>query len=90
MLEGVTFPEVEPSKPLVARFSTFCYTNDMSKQWQLNIVFHAYYQQLKHFIEALPCMTLNTLHQYRPLVNFHADQHFIYITVRRDEIKEEL
>jgi hypothetical protein len=31
MPEGVTFPEVEPSEPLVARFSTLWYTNDMSK-----------------------------------------------------------
>jgi hypothetical protein len=35
-------------------------------------------------------MTPNTLHQYRPLANFHADWHFIYITGRSDEIKEEL
>jgi hypothetical protein len=35
-------------------------------------------------------MTPNTLHQYRPLAKFHADQHFIYITARRDESKEEL
>jgi hypothetical protein len=35
-------------------------------------------------------MTPNTLHQYRPLAKFHADRHFIYITARRDESKEEL
>jgi hypothetical protein len=35
-------------------------------------------------------MTPNTLHQYRPLAKFHADQHFIYITMHRDESKEEL
>jgi hypothetical protein len=35
-------------------------------------------------------MTLNTLHTYRPLAKFHIDQHFIYITARRDESKEEL
>ena len=35
-------------------------------------------------------MTLNTLHQYRLLAKFHADRHFIYITVCRDERKEEL
>jgi hypothetical protein len=52
MPEGVTFPEVEPSESLAARFSTLWYTNDMSKQWQSNVVFHAYYQQLKHAIEA--------------------------------------
>jgi hypothetical protein len=35
-------------------------------------------------------MTPNTLHQYRSLVKFHADQHFIYIIAHRDESKEEL
>jgi hypothetical protein len=35
-------------------------------------------------------MTPNTLHQYRPLVKFGANRHFIYITARRDESKEEL
>jgi hypothetical protein len=35
-------------------------------------------------------MTPCTLHQYRPLAKFHADPHFIYITTRRDERKEEL
>jgi hypothetical protein len=53
-------------------------------------VFHAYYQQLKHAIEAFPCMTPNTLHQYRLLVKFCIDRHFIYITAHRDERKEEL
>jgi hypothetical protein len=90
MLEGVTFLEVEPSEPLAARFSTLWYTNDMSKQWQSNVVFHAYYQQLKHAIEAFPMHDPNTLHQYRPLAKFCADRHFIYITARRDESKEEL
>jgi hypothetical protein len=72
------------------RFSTLWYTSDMEKQWKSNVVFHAYYLQLKHFIESFPRMTPNTLHQYRPLAKFHTDQHFIYITVRRDERKEEL
>jgi hypothetical protein len=45
--EGATFPEIKPSELLVARFSTLWYTNDMMKQWQSNVVFHAYYQQLK-------------------------------------------
>jgi hypothetical protein len=31
MPEGVTFPKVEPSESLVARFSTLWYTNDMAK-----------------------------------------------------------
>jgi hypothetical protein len=35
-------------------------------------------------------MIPNTLHQFRPLAKFHADRHFIYITARRDESKEEL
>jgi hypothetical protein len=35
-------------------------------------------------------MTLNTLHTYRPLGKFCANCHFIYITTRRDESKEEL
>jgi hypothetical protein len=48
MPEGATFPEVEPSEPLAARFSTLWYTNDMAKQWKSNTVFHAYYLQLKH------------------------------------------
>jgi hypothetical protein len=57
MLEGATFPEVEPSEPLAARFSTLWYTNDMVKQWKSNVVFHAYYLQLKHAIESFPWMT---------------------------------
>jgi hypothetical protein len=32
MLEGVTFNKVEPSEPLVARFTTLWYTSDMAKQ----------------------------------------------------------
>jgi hypothetical protein len=35
-------------------------------------------------------MTSNTLHMFRPLEKFRADRHFIYITARRDEHKEEL
>jgi hypothetical protein len=35
-------------------------------------------------------MTSNTLHRFRPLVKFCADIHFIYITARRDEQKEDL
>jgi hypothetical protein len=33
MPEGEKFPEVEPSEPSAARFSTLWYTNDMSTQW---------------------------------------------------------
>jgi hypothetical protein len=54
MLKGETFPEVEPSDPLAARLSTLWYTNDISKPWQSNVVFHAYYQQLKSANEAFP------------------------------------
>jgi hypothetical protein len=35
-------------------------------------------------------MTSNTLHRFRPHAKFHADRHFIYITARGDEHKEEL
>jgi hypothetical protein len=33
---------------------------------------------------------LNTLHRFRPFVKFCTDRHFIYITTREDEHKEEL
>jgi hypothetical protein len=90
MLEGETFLEVEPSEPLVARFTTLWYTSDMAKQWKSNVVFHSHYLQLMHVIESFPRMTLNTLHTYRPLAKFCAYRHFIYIIVRRDKSKEEL
>jgi hypothetical protein len=53
-------------------------------------VFQAYYQQLKVSIELFMCMTLHTLHQYRPIVKFCIDPHFIYITAGRDENQEEI
>jgi hypothetical protein len=90
MMEGATFPDIEPSEPLDARFSTLWYNNDMSKQWKSNIVFHAYYQQLKVAIESFPCMTPHNLHQYRPIAKFRVDPHYIYIIAHRDESKEEL
>jgi hypothetical protein len=62
----------------------------MAKQWKSNTVFHAYYIQLTHAIESFLQMTPNTLHQYRLFVKFRADQHFIYITVCKDESKEDL
>jgi hypothetical protein len=37
MPEGATFPEIEPTEPLAAQFSTLWYTNDMTKQWQSNV-----------------------------------------------------
>jgi hypothetical protein len=46
MLEGVTFLEVELSKPLSARFTTLWYSSDMVKQWQSNVVFYTYYLHL--------------------------------------------
>jgi hypothetical protein len=88
MPEGATFPEIEPTEPLAAQFSTLWYTNDMTKQWQSNVMFHRYYQQLKVSIEAFPRMTPHTLHQYQPIAKFHIDPHFIYITARRDEHQE--
>jgi hypothetical protein len=90
MLEGVTFPEIEPSEPLAVKFTTLWYSSDMAKQWQSNVVFHTYYLQLKRAIESFPRMTSNTLHRFRPFVKFCADRHFIYITARADEHKEEL
>jgi hypothetical protein len=53
-------------------------------------VFHTYYLQLKRAIESFPRMTSNTLHGFRPLANFCADRHFIYITACGDENKEEI
>jgi hypothetical protein len=53
-------------------------------------VFHAYYQKLKVSIESFSRMTPRTLHQYRLIEKFHVDPHFIYITSRIDENKEEL
>jgi hypothetical protein len=47
MLEGVSFLDIEPFEPLNAKFATLWYSNDMNKQWQLNVVFHKYYLQLK-------------------------------------------
>jgi hypothetical protein len=90
MPKGATFPDIEPSEPLAVRFTTLWYSSDMVKQWQSNVMFHTYYLQLKRAIESFPRMTLNTLHRFRPLANFRAERHFIYITARRDENKEEL
>lgn len=90
MLEGEIFPGVNPSEPLAVRFTTLWYSSDMAKKWQSNIVFHTYYLQLKRAIESFPHMTPNTLHRFRPIKNFHAEKHFIYIISREDEHKEEL
>jgi hypothetical protein len=90
MPEGATFPDIEPFEPLAMKFSTLWYSNDMNKQWQSNVVFHTYYNQLKQAIQSEPRMTPNTLHRFRPLMKFSADHHFIYITTHADEHKQQL
>jgi hypothetical protein len=90
MPEGATFPDIEPFEPLAAKFSTLWYSSDMNKQWQSNVVFHTYYNQLKVAIQSAPRITPNTLHRFRPLMKFSADHHFIYITARADEHKQQL
>ena len=87
MPEGVTFPEIEPSKPLVVKFTMLWYSSDMEKQWHSNMVFHTYYLQLKRDIESFAHMTPNTLHRFRPYTKFCTDRHFIYITACVDEHK---
>jgi hypothetical protein len=44
MHEGDIFLDIEPSEPLATPFSTMWYTNDMTKQWKFNVMFHRYYQ----------------------------------------------
>jgi hypothetical protein len=88
--EGATFPDIDPFEPLAAKFSTLWYSNDMNKQWKSNVIFHTYYNQLKLAIQSEPRMTPNTLHRFRPLIKFSADRHFIYLTARADEHKEQL
>jgi hypothetical protein len=62
----------------------------MNKQRQSNDVFHTYYLQLKRAIEVDPRMTPKTLQRLQPLMKFNVDRHFIYITTRSDEHKEQL
>jgi hypothetical protein len=45
---------------------------------------------MKIAIKFEPRMTLNTLHQFRPLMNFNTDRHFIYIAARVDEHKQQI
>jgi hypothetical protein len=33
MLEGATFPDIEPFESLAANFTTLWYPSDMNKQW---------------------------------------------------------
>jgi hypothetical protein len=47
LLEGATFPDIEPFEPLATKFCTMWYSTDMNNQWHSNVVFHAYYNQLK-------------------------------------------
>jgi hypothetical protein len=88
--EDATFPDLDPFEPLAVKFSTLWYSNDMRKQWKSNVVFHAYYNQLKHAIQSEPRITPNTLFRFRPLMKFSVDRHFIYITTCADENKEQL
>jgi hypothetical protein len=61
LLEGATFPDLDPFEPLAKKFITLWYSNDMRKQWQSNVIFHAYYNQLKAAIRSEPRITPNTL-----------------------------
>jgi hypothetical protein len=90
MLEGMTFPKIDPSRPLARNFTMLWYSSDMEKQWQSNGVFHTYYLQLKRAIESFPRMASNTLHRFKPFVKFCVDGHFIYITACGDEHKEDM
>jgi hypothetical protein len=90
MLEGETFPRIEPSEPLATNFTTLWYSSNMEKKWQSNAVFHTYYLQLKRAIESFPLMTPNNIHKFRPLARFHTNMHFIYIIAPRDKHKEEI
>jgi hypothetical protein len=64
LLEGATFPDLDPFEPLAAKFSTLWYSTDMSKQWQSNAIFHRYYNQLKEAIGGEPRITPNTLQRF--------------------------
>jgi hypothetical protein len=85
--EGATFLEIEP---LDMKFCTLWYSNDMNKQWQSNVVFHTYFNQLKNAIKSTPRITPNVHHSFRPLMKFSADYHFTYITSHGDEHKQQL
>jgi hypothetical protein len=90
MPEGATFLDIEPFEPLAAKFSTPWYSNDMNKQWQSNVVFHSYYNQLKIAIQSTSRITLNTLYRFQPLMKFNIDRHFIFIIAHVDEHKHQL
>jgi hypothetical protein len=90
MSKGATFPEVKSSKPLAVSFTTLWYSSDMEKQWQSNAVLHTYYLHLERDIESFPSMIRNTLHRFKTISKFRVNRHFIYITARGDEHKQEL
>jgi hypothetical protein len=56
----------------------------------LNAIFHTYYLYLKRAIESFPWMTPNSLDNFRSLMKFYVDRHFIYIIARTYENKEDL
>jgi hypothetical protein len=62
----------------------------MSKQWKLNVSFHAYYNQLNAAIRSEPHINPITLHRFQTLIKFNVDCHFIYLTPRIDEHQEQL
>jgi hypothetical protein len=41
-------------------------------------------------VNSFPRMMPNTLDRFRPLIKFHVDRNFIYITVHADESKEDI
>jgi hypothetical protein len=88
--EGATFPDIDPFEPLTVKFSTLWYLNDMNKKWKSNAIFHTYYTQLNLSIHSKPRMTSNNFHRFQPLIKFSEDCHFIYITTRADENKEQI
>jgi hypothetical protein len=90
MPKGSTFSDIESFEPLAMKFSTLWYSNDMNKQWYSNAMFHTYYNQLKIVILFEPRITPNTLHRFKPLMKFNMDHHFIYITMRANEKKQQL
>ena len=47
MPEGATFLDIDLFEPLALKFNTLWYSSDMNKQWQSNVFFHTYYNQLK-------------------------------------------
>jgi hypothetical protein len=50
--KGANFQKIEPFEPLGMKLCTLWYSNDMNKQWQCNVVFHTYFNQLKNAIQS--------------------------------------